>query len=237
MNEILKSDLPSVEAFQSLMQLLNKHENVLSFQTLSEFYAYLRSACTLLINGGYINFTPVLHQIHQGNLAQGLFFINGEISPNVYINLVQTALRAKDVAWATAFTEQYQNKIIGGDEGRFFYRFNLAHCLFAQGDFNAALSQIPVAFTNSHYHHIIRRLEIKIYYELRSELFVYKLDAFRKFVERTAPKTIAANLRKMDLNFFNILNQLSRVSKKGKAVAERLVERIEHKRLVGTAPG
>ena len=63
-------------------------------------------------------------------------------------------------------------------------------------------------------------------------MLLYKLDAFRKFIVRTAPKTIAANLREMDLNFLNILLQLAQSPPKDKIRSAKLVERIERKKLV-----
>lgn len=231
-NSLLRSEVPSEEDFQYLMQLLQTQENFLSFQTLSHCYAFVRSACTTLINSGQLKFIPVLHRIHLDNIGRGYFFINNEISPNAYVNLVQIAIRAKDIDWAIAFTEEYQDKIIGGDERHFFYNFNMAHCRFAQGWFEEALNRMPDASSHSHYLHIIRRLEVKIYYELRSELLTYKMDSFRKFIERTASRTIANSLREMDLNFFNILNQLVNAPLKSKSHAERILERIEKKRLL-----
>jgi len=231
-NTILKKEIPSIAEFQTLMQLLRSQESVLPFQTLAEYLTYLRNFCTLLINAGHLEFTSLLHDLHKDNLEQGLFFINKEISPNVYINLVQIALRVKEYTWSKEFTDKYKNKIIGNDKDRFFYRFNLAHCLFAEGELDKALDQIPDVVSSSHYHHTIRRLEIKIYYELQSELLLFKIDAFRKFVVRTAPKTIAANLRTMDINFLNILTQLTQLLPKDKVRAGRLIDRIGKKELL-----
>jgi len=77
-----------------------------------------------------------------------------------------------------------------------------------------------------------RRLELKAYYELNSELFTYKLDAFRKFIERTAPKSIAANLRTMNLNFIHVLNQLIQSPPKDKDRAAKILRRIKEKTLI-----
>ncbi|MBC7776009.1 MAG: hypothetical protein H7246_11290 [Phycisphaerae bacterium] len=231
-HEILKKDFSTIGEFQEMIDLLRNHENDLTFQTLSQMYAYLRSACTMLINAGNLEFIPLLHEIHKDNLPRGYFFVNGDISRQVYVNMVQVATRARDFDWARAFTEEYKQKIIGGDEGRFFYHFNMAHCLFAEGRFEEALDYIPEAPSSSHYHHMVRRLELKIYYELHSDLLSYKMDAFRKFIVRTAAKTIAANLRTMDINFLNILMQLTQAPTKDKARSTRLVARIEGKKLL-----
>ncbi len=229
---LLESETPSVEDFQELLQILKTKEKYLSFQALAQFYAYLRGSCTLLINGGNLNFIPILHEIHQDNLERGYFFLNGEISPNSYVNLVQIATRAKDYEWAKKFTNEYSGNIIGGDSDQFFLGLNMAQCLFAEGQFNEALNWIPDGSSGSHYHHHARRLELKIYYELNSDLLLYKIDAFRKFIGRTAPKTIASNLGGMNLNFLNILLQLSQSPIKDKARSARLLKRIEEKKLL-----
>jgi hypothetical protein len=230
--ELLSKDRPSPEEFQDLLQLLKEHERRIPFQTQAQLFVYLRNLCTLLINSGQIAFAEILHQIHQDNLDRGLFFINGEISPHSYINIVQIAIRVKEYAWAKEFTDTFKQKIIGGDKEQFFYRFNLSHCLFAEGKLEEALDHLPEPSSHSHYHGTIRRLELKIYYELRSDLLNYKLYAFRKYFERTATKSVPANHRSMYIEFFNILLQLSQSPLKDKARSERLIERIQKKKLL-----
>lgn len=230
--DLLKKDRPNPEEFQDLLDLLQEHEKRIPFQTQAQFFAYLRNFCTLLINSGQIAFAEVLHKIHQDNLGRGLFFINNEIHSHSYINMVQIAIRVKEFAWAKAFTETFKKRIIGGDKDQFFYRFNLSHCLFEEGKLDEALEHLPEASSHSHVHVIIRRLELKIYYELRSDLLHYKLYAFRKYSERTATKSIPASLRAMNIEFFNILLQLSQSPLKDKARSERLIERIQKKKLL-----
>ncbi len=231
-NAVLQKDFPTIEETRELMSLLQESEHYLNPETLDHFYAYLRNFCTLLINNGKLDFISVLFDINKDNLPRGYFFINEEIAPNPYLNLVQVATRAKEFEWAKEFTEAYKERIIGGDEARFFYLFNMAHCLFAEGKFNEALDYIPDAPSSSHYHHMVRRLELKIYYELNSDLLLYKMDAFRKFIARTATKTISTTLRTMDLNFLNILMQITQTPMKDKARSARLVIRIEGKKLL-----
>ena len=83
---------------------------------------------------------------------------------------------------------------------------------------------------------MVRRLELKILYELQSDLLLYKIDAFRKFIVRTATKTISANLRTMDLNFLNILMQISQAPLKDKARAALILKRIDQKALLADRP-
>lgn len=229
---LLKKELPTVEETNELIQYLNSKEDTLATQSLDHFYAYLRSICTTLINGGNESFIPVIHQLNKDSLVRGFLFLNGKISPNSFLNLVQAAIKSNEHSWAKQFTETYKGAIIGGDEDGFFYQLNVGYCLFAEGRFEEALSHLPDAPSNLHYHHMVRRLELKLYFELRSELLLYKLDAFRKFIERTAPKTISPNLREMDVNFLNILLQLAQSLPKDKARSIRVIKRIEEKKYI-----
>ncbi|MFN0213916.1 MAG: hypothetical protein ACKVT2_06635 [Saprospiraceae bacterium] len=230
--EIFSKDLPSIQDTQGLIEFLKIHEKSLSYEKLDDIYSYIRSSCTMLINAGNLNFVPILHQIHIDNLARGFLFYNGEIPSNTYLNLVQIATRAKEHAWAIKFTEDYKGMIVGGDEDQFYYQLNKAQYLFAVKQFDDALDYLPDAPSSTHYHHIIRRLELKIYYEMGSDLLEYKIDAFRKFIERTAPKSLAANIRTMHLNFLYFLVQLNLSLPKDKIRSARLIERIEEKKLV-----
>jgi hypothetical protein len=166
------------------------------------------------------------------NLRRGYFFINGEISPHSYLNLVQIAIRANEFIWAKEFTEQYKKLIIGGDEDGFYYKLNLANCLFSLGDFDGALDYLPDSSSNFYHYQAIRRLELKIYYELNSALLLYKLDSFRKYIERTAPKTLSVQVREMNLNFLHVLLQLAQSPPKDKARSATLIARIQNKKLV-----
>lgn len=230
--EFLRREDPSPEEARDILTYLTNNNHNLSSETIDDFFAYLRNVCTLLINTGALEFIPVLFDIQKDNLEKGFLLVKGEIPSHAYLSVVQIAIRAKEPVWATQFTHDYRNKILGGDEGDFFFQFNLAHCYFAQKDFEKALDTIPDAPSNIHYHHILRRLELKLYYEIKSDLLLFKLDAFRKYIERTAPKTISSQLRTMDINFLNILLQLAQSPPKDKARSAKLVARIEGKKLI-----
>lgn len=228
---LLKEEI-APEDVLALLSLLNENEANLSSYALTQFFVFLRSLCTILIDNGQLGFVEVLHKIQKDNLNRGLFLINGSISPNSYINVVQIAIRAKQIEWAKMITQDFRKRLLGGDKDHFFYRFNMAHCLFAEGRLEDALKELPDSPSNSHYHGIVRRLELKIYFEMGSELLHYKLFAFRKYYERTASKNFPAKLRAMHIEFFNILLQLTQSPPKDKARSQRLIERIQKKKLL-----
>ncbi len=78
-----------------------------------------------------------------------------------------------------------------------------------------------------------RRLELKIYYELQSELLPSKIDAFKMYISRAGNKTFSPNLSELFTNFGNFVLQLSQSLPGDKKRSEQLISRIEAKKLVG----
>ncbi|MFN0215011.1 MAG: hypothetical protein ACKVT2_12215 [Saprospiraceae bacterium] len=232
LNFLLQKETLNASDFQTFTDLLKNNQSKLPADVLKGYLAFLRSICTMLINNGHLEYVPILHQIHRNSLAEGDLLFDNKIENNSFLNIVQIAIRANEVQWAEDFIEEYKNRIYGGDEDGFIIQYSVASCLFAEGRFVETLDHIPLEPSSTFYQLMTRRLELKAYYELDSELFSYKLDAFRKFIERTAPKSITTNLRKMNLNFIYILTQLIQSPKKDRSRAEKILKRIEEKTVI-----
>lgn len=232
-NLLLEKDKPSIEEFYTLKDQIQQNIDLIPRLVVAQFKAYLRNCCTLIIDKGHSEYAPVLFELYKSDLENNFLSLTDKITANIYANIVQIAIRANQVAWAKTFTEEYKNRVHGESEDAFFYRLNMANCLFAERKFEAALDMIPTETLPSYYHLLTRRLELKAYYELDSDLLMYKMDSFRKYIERTAPKSITANLRTMNLNFVYILNQLSQSLPKDKNRSAKILQRIEEKKIIG----
>lgn len=230
--DIICKTTPPVEEVETFMQQLREHEHKLSQQTRIDFYAYLRNFWTLIINSGKEQYMHLLHDIHKDCLERGYFFFNGEISPHAFSNIIRIGLKVRKFDWVKKFMNEYKSIIIGGDQDQFFYRLNMAQCLFEEGQFEDALGYLPQTASIGLYRHMLRRLELKLYYELKSALLPYKMEAFRKLILRSGHKELSTSLREMNLNFLNMLLQLSQSPLKDRARATRLVQRIEQKEFI-----
>lgn len=120
--------------------------------------------------------------------------------------------------------------MIGENETRDIYRFNLANYFFAIGRFSDCLDNIPSSSPFVDYLLLGKRLELKAYYELRSDLLAYKLDAFKMFLSRTSPKMLSEVQRKVNIEFANLLTQLTASIPGDKKRAGILIKRIEEKK-------
>lgn len=231
--DLFQQNIPEPDGFQALISLLEKHQNTLAPDTLYNFYAYLRNYCTILIDAGMNEFEALLHEIQKDNLKRGYFYHEGHIHPNAVLNMTMLALRLNNIAWARNFLEAHKNIIIGENETHDYYRMNIAACLFAEKQFEESLACIPYGSTNASYHLMARRLELKIYYELNSELLPSKIDAFKMFVSRAGNKSLSANWFELLTNFGNFVHQLSLSIPGDKKRSEQLINRIQAKKLVG----
>lgn len=230
---LLLSHPPSAEDFRTLLTKIQSNENLLSPDSLSQFYIYLRNFCVLMIESGQTEMHFVLHQINKDNLERNYFYLNGKISPHGYLNITQTALNVGEIAWAQSFVERHREIILGENETHDFYRMNKALCLFGEKKYQEALETIPFGSSYSAYHLMARRLELKIFYELRSELLDHKIDAFKMFISRAGRKVFSANLHILFTNFVNFVRQLNQSEgPQAKQRSQTLTKRISEKKMV-----
>jgi hypothetical protein len=230
---LLQADIHVVAHFQELFDLLKAHEKDISPEILAQFYVYLRNLCAFIIDAGHTDFDPLLHTIQMDNLERGYFHHEGKISPYAFLNIVQHAIRAQNLPWAYTFVERYKDEIRDENDTRDFYRMNLALCLFAEKKYSEALEMIPFGSSYSFYHLMARRLELKIYYETRSELLPSKIDAFKMFISRVGRKNLSPNLSELLTNFGNFVSQLYQSIPGDKSRSALLEKRIREKKLVG----
>lgn len=230
---LLQSEAPSVEGFQMLLDQITVHEQQFDESTLKGFYAYVRNFCVLLIDSGRNEFTQLMHEIQKQNLDQGYFYFDGKIPPASILNIIKIGIKVGEVEWSKNMVENHKDRILGDNEDRDYYRLMLSICYFGEKTYEQAIEVLPLASTNPTFYLMARRIELKVYYEMQSDLLSYKMDAFRMFMRRTGQKTYPVDVYEQYINFVNFIRQLYLSS--GVVDRERskkLVERIQAKRHV-----
>ncbi len=138
----------------------------------------------------------------------------------------------KELDWAKRFVTIHENNIIGDNETRDYYHLVLANYLFHAGEFEKALDTLPQVFHDLDFHLFSRRLELKIYYELNSDLLPFKIDSFKMYLSRASHKILSVQTKDRNAHFVNLLLQFSGTAPNDKARARRLIERINEKQTV-----
>lgn len=213
---------------QWLFDALIAHEKQIDVETLNGFYAYLRNICNLALSQDPDNedIIKTLFELYQDNLERGFLHYEGKLIPSRYLGISEFAIKAKATYWALDFIEKYKHEIIGENETQDFYRLNMAHHLFAVGKFEACLDYIPATSPLLDYLMNSKRLEIKAYYELGSDLLDFKMDAFKMFLSRTSQKIFSEAIRKNNQDFLNMVFQLRGSIPGDQARAQRIIARV-----------
>ncbi|MFN0213301.1 MAG: hypothetical protein ACKVT2_03525, partial [Saprospiraceae bacterium] len=229
---MLKREYVEPSDVRSLYDLLLMHEKDLDQESLRKFYAYLRNLCVLVSNIFLDNeeIRVTLFDLYQDNLERGYLHFEGKLHPSTYLAVSLTAVRVKEVEWAIGFIEKYKDEIMGDNDQQDIYHFNKALYLFGMGRFSDCLDNIPFTSPFVDYLLIGKRLELKSLYELQSELLSYKLDAFKMFLSRTSPKLLSNTQKQLNVDFANLLTQISTSIKGDQKRADRVISRIQGKK-------
>lgn len=227
--KMLTKGQPDISEFEHLHQFLRQHENDIHPELVKSYFRYIRNFCVLLVQGGRNELIPVLFQFQKEHYERGYLHYDDQILPTTFLSVSNTALKLKEYDWAKRFILAHANRVIGDNELQDYYRLILANYLFYTGEFDKALDTLPQTFQDLDFHLFSRRLELKIFYELNSDLLPYKIDAFKMYLSRASKKVLSGFARERNADFVNLLFQLSNTAKGDTARAQRLVQRIETK--------
>jgi hypothetical protein len=230
----LYSNPPSQEAFNDFLKILNNHKNKINDTDIKQYYTYLRTYCNNLIVSGRSDLYPVLHEIHKDNLESGYYYHLKDrlINCGSFFNIVNTALKVNNFEWSLEFIESHKNRIVGDNENQDYYRLIKANFLFYQKKYDNALDFIPSASNNLDFHLLARRLEIMIYYETKSDLLTYKIDAFKMYLSRSNKKILSEDNYELNSNFVNTVYQLNQASPGDSQKKALILQKIDEKKQI-----
>lgn len=227
--QVLQLDRPDQHDFHALVALTRELEGKIQTELLKDYYSFLRSCCSIMVNSGQLDYLPILFQLQKEHLERGFFYYDQKISASMFQSIVSVALRLKEFAWVYDCIQAHSDRIVGDNADRDYYKLNLANYFFHTGHFDAALETLPQSLAEIGYQMMARRLELKIYYSQDSDLLQYKIDAFKMYLSRSFLKPLSLILKESNGNFVNLLLQLSNTRKGDQARVQRLSARIQAK--------
>lgn len=226
---VFQAEKPDPEDFIYLTKLVEKFEDDIHEDVLRVYYTHLRSCCTLLVNSGQTQFLPTLFSLQKEHIKKGYMYYNLKITPSTFQNIINVALRVGEFDWAYECIQSHTDRILGDNENRDYFRFNLSNYYYRVGKYEEALEILPHSLADFEYHLMARGLELKIYYSLGSDLLPYKIDAFKMYLSRSFQKPLPAIQKERYGNFINLLHQLSNTIKGDQGRVQKLISRIQSK--------
>jgi hypothetical protein len=232
LNEIINGKNANHDDISEISDLLikskSKFENIIT-KSLS---TYLRNICVLSIGRGALHLESVLFKLQKEHLKNGYLYHNNKIATTTYFAVASTAIRVKEYEWAYDFINIHKELLIGNTEGDIYYKLNMSIYYFETKKYDYMFNEIVFNFPEIGNIIIARRLELKAYYETRSELTSYKLDALKMYINRISHKSLPPAKKEHHLNFINLFSQIVQSIPGDKARSQKLIKRILAKKVV-----
>jgi hypothetical protein len=177
------------------------------------------------INKGKREFLREIFELYQEALDKELLYINGELSPWAFKNIVISALRLNEFEWTESFINNYNEKL------NVKYRenalsFNLAQLYFYKKEYHRVIQMLQqVEYDDLSYHLNSKSFLMGSYFELdEMEALISLLDSFRVYLNRN--KNIPNSRKTHYLNMIKVVKKLAKIIPGDSKQIEKLKKEI-----------
>jgi len=195
---------------QQFNQLLDTYAASMPYEQLKTLQTLNRNYAVYKYHEGnpiYLKQTFILYQQH---LKQGFLYQNDQILPGTLSNIVLIGLRNKAFDWVYQFLLQHKDCIGGTTTPDIVFQYNMGQYYFSIQDYDKSLSYIALTYEDQYYKIAARRLEVMILYEINSEIFESKLNAFKLYIYRLTEASAHFKNKIRNQNFADLLKQIWR---------------------------
>ncbi len=229
---IQKSKKHDPKLFEGLLSFIKQNEQCIEEKYLHFILAHLRNICAIMVINNHSDYLPILFQLQKEHYERGLLFLDGKITPSALLTVSNTALLCGYMEWGANFLTENKDNIMGESPDGEFHKLCMANLSFYQGNYEAALDMLPNIVSNIEYQLFAKRLEIKCFYEMKSELTFYKAEAFKVFLSRMSKTLISELVRERNTAFNNMVLQLIKYALASKDQIKKLPTRFKAKGLI-----
>lgn len=212
------------EKVKSLVDLFPDHE-------VRDIYDSLVSYCIQRVNKGHYQFQREVFEIYKEILRSEVLFVDGNITPTTYRNIVFFALRVQEYDWAEDFANQYVGRL------KEVYQinalnFSLARIYFYRKQYEDVISYLQqVDYEDIWYNLNSRTLLIAAYYELDEyDALESLLGSFKVYISRN--NSIPESRQRNYLNLIKYIGQLYKLLPSEKQKLAKLKTSIENNPMV-----
>ncbi|MEM1118999.1 MAG: hypothetical protein AAGJ18_01035 [Bacteroidota bacterium] len=213
------------ENFAQFKSRLFQYQHHFPKEEWSNLFLFGTNICIKIINSGDLTFLKEILELYKEGLATEALLNNGILSRFTYQNIVTSAIRTDELAWAKQFLLHYREKVEKTYRASAF-RFNMARLAYAEMDYTTAIDLLRDTDQGDLLINLYaKNLLLKIYYETGEfKLLNSFLDAFQIYLRRK--KEISSHKK----NYWNMIyytQKLMKVNPFNKAAKIKLAQRIE----------
>ena len=151
-------------------------------------------------NRGKLEYLQESLDLYRASLDKEIIFVNGEITPWTFKNIITIALRLKEYEWTENFINQYGNKINKAFRQNAI-NYNLAFLNFHLKKYNNVIPLLQKVEYDEEYYGLDSKVQLLItYYELKElEVLSAFLDSFKIYIKRNKNIPVENKLRYSNL--------------------------------------
>ena len=221
------------DVFSVFQEILNRNEAFFTLTQRQTFRTIERNKCVDLYNAGHKEYIFTLAKLLEQHLEAGYLYYQSGLKPSTLLNLTAVAIKVKNYDWIKNVLGTHRQRIISADDAEQVFCLNYACYHFAIGEFKTAFDLISndYKFKDNYYDLTKRRLEIRIFFELKeSDLCNARNEAFKNYLfTRTKKKkedNFPATTFDPNNNFINFVTTLLNLTKHEKAKIKAFHEKI-----------
>ncbi len=207
--EMLKKVGETDTTYWELKELIIKNQGTLPLEFLKVISGLIRNVMLRRLNHGAEHLREEIFHLYQKHLEKGYLHHEEGLLPSTFKNIVAMGLKSKAFDWVFQFLQKNKEKIRGTKFPEDVYHYNLAYYYFEQQQYDQALELLVGQYDDLFYKISAKRMELKIYYETKSQILISKIDAFKVYIFRLPSKKILDHKRASNNNYIKFLHQLS----------------------------
>lgn len=216
----------NLEHYFQLKRLLKQHG--LKFHSVEgkNLYDSAINYCIRKSNQGHINFLEELFDVYEDYLIKGLIYVDGELDPFHFKNIVHVSLRLKKFDWTENFIHSNEDKLPEGSRNN-AVTFNLARLYYYKKDYSKVISLLQeVEYDDIVYNLSAKSLLLATYYENDEIEPLYSLfESFRTFLNRR--KDLTESKKRNYLNTIKFTKRLVKIIPGDTTAIEKLKSDID----------
>lgn len=225
------------ELYKKFIKELAAKEAYCTADQLKAFQTLARNYCIYFYHQGELEFMKLGYELYREQLKRGLLYHQDKMLVGTFRNLVLLGIWNKEEEWVEQFIDSHQEKITGSDDVEVIYNLHKATLAFYQGKYDEAMDLLPNNYEDQYLKLAARRLEIMIFCQQESPVFMSKLEAFKIYIYRFAEDVNLQITKDRNRNFSDILKQVQHPKTLGNTTRiDKLRKKIQETNYVAERP-
>jgi len=195
--------------FELLVKTLENNLEQITSNEVFNLYAFIQNLTPLVYTDKKESYN-FMFLLYKKMIANNFIYHNNKILVGIFKNIVNIAIKQKELTWLEEFIESHRNKISPENVQEDVYNYSLARLNFFKNDYEKTQNLIiNLNFKDIYYKISVKRLELMLYFEMKEWLLLDSLiGAFRVSLIPKRTETIPKIHVDYNLNFIKNFGKL-----------------------------